>query len=147
MKSGQHIHIQQLAQTGQLQRKFMHGLGGAQLMGAFAVFAVLGITLTVLAGAVAQFDAGLVLQRLQGSIQRVADEEIFAGLAQLRGAQAQRIEHALERLYGLRYRVPRGKLALRNIGAALRFAPALTHQTQFSHDVGNGKVTHDVVLF
>ena len=138
---GQHIDIEQFAQQGQLLCKLAHRLYGAHIQ-PLHVFAR-----AVLAGAVTQLDTGLRQQRLQGGVQRVGDVEILARLAQLRWPQTQRIEHALERLDGLLYRLARGKFTLRRIGTPLLLTPQLTHLAQLADDLGNGKITHDVVLF
>ncbi len=74
----------------------------------------------------------------------MGDVEILARLAQVGRSQAQRVQHALERIDGAGHRVARGKLAVRGVGAALLGAPLFAHLAQRGHDVGDGKVAHGV---
>ncbi|CAB5709211.1 Uncharacterised protein [Comamonas aquatica] len=134
VEGSQHVGVQQLAQAGQLLRKGLHRLQrqGGVVLGRGTRAAV----------AVVQLDLGLGLQNLQCRVQRVAHVEVFAGVAQVGWAQAQRVEHAFEPLQGLGNRGARGKFTVAGVGAVLLLAPMVADLAQLLDDGADVEGAH-----
>jgi hypothetical protein len=84
---------------------------------------------------------------VQGGIERVGDVEVLAFLAQVRRAQPQRKQHALELDDDGRQRLARREFDAPYFAVRpVRLAPLLARVVQFAHDVLDVEIGHRILL-
>jgi hypothetical protein len=127
---GQHIGVQQAAQGRQGQGEILDQADGAGVD--------ITVILAALARGVAQFQARLAEQGIQGDVEGVADVEIFTFLTQVHRPQAHRKQRAAQRFEDLRHGIARRQLttAVLATHAAIARSPLVPRAAQLADNGG-----------